>query len=84
MGFSSNETKRMLALHGVGKTVIKRLEQLGFSSLTELVGKEPSDITGQIGGLLGSTCWQNSPQAREAIAVIIDLAEKGDAEGELS
>ncbi len=69
----------MLALKGVGETVIARLEQLGFSSLPQLAGENPALITKQISQMMGSTCWHNSPQARNAIQAVITLA--GDLSG---
>jgi hypothetical protein len=56
--------------------VISRLEQLGFSSLSELRDEAADQITQQIAEVLGSTCWQNSPQARTAIQSVIDLAQE--------
>jgi nucleotidyltransferase/DNA polymerase involved in DNA repair len=74
MPFSPHERAQMLALKGVGATVIKRLEQLGFHSLHELRHQDPADITKQVSDLLGSTCWHNSPMARASIQQVIDLA----------
>lgn len=64
----------MRALKGVGDTVIDRLEQIGFTSLAQLADQEASAITLQISGLMNSTCWHNSSQARNAIQAIINLA----------
>ncbi len=74
MGFSASEKEQMLALSGVGETVIARLEQVGYSSLSELATEDAATITRQISEMMGSTCWHNSPQARKAIAAIIVLA----------
>ena len=74
MPFTSEERARMQALKGVGDTVIDRLEQIGFTSLAQLADQEASAITLQISGLMNSTCWHNSPQARNAIQAIINLA----------
>lgn len=65
----------MLALKGVGETVIARLEQIGFSSLAQLAGEDPASVTKQISQMMGSTCWHNSPQARNAIKAVITLAQ---------
>jgi hypothetical protein len=75
MPFSSTERSVMLAVRGVGETVIARLEQLGYSSLAELKTANAPDITRQIALQMGSTCWQNSPQAKTAIQSLIDLAQ---------
>jgi hypothetical protein len=73
--FSETEKTKMLALKGVGATVIARLEQIGFSSLAELKDAETLVITKQISQMMGSTCWHNSPLAKNAIAAIITLAK---------
>ena len=48
MGFSTIEREKMLALKGVGATVVARLEQIGFSSLSQLAGEDPAVVTKQI------------------------------------
>lgn len=75
MPFPAHEHAAMLALKGVGPTVISRLEQLGYSSLAQLAGADAQVLCRQIAGLLRSSCWQNSPQARASIAAILILAE---------
>ena len=77
MGFSAIEREKMLALKRVGATVVARLEQIGFSSLSQLAGEDPAVVTKQISQMMGSTCWHNSPQARGAIQAVIALAQKG-------
>jgi len=76
MNFSATEKEKLLALKGVGETVITRLEQISFSSLSQLVGEDPAFVTKQISQMMGSTCWHNSPQARNAIKAIITLAQE--------
>jgi nucleotidyltransferase/DNA polymerase involved in DNA repair len=76
MPFNPTETAALLELKGVGPTVLKRLEEIGFSSLAQLQGQDPLALTKQISDMMGSTCWHNSPQARSAIAAIIDLADQ--------
>ena len=66
----------MMALKGVGATVIGRLEQIGFSSFAQLAGEDAAAVTRQISQMMGSTCWHNSPQARASIQAIIDLASR--------
>jgi hypothetical protein len=75
MKFSIAERDDMLALKGVGATVVSRLEQIGFSSLSALANQDPAFITKQISQMIGSTCWHNSPQARNSIQAIISLAQ---------
>jgi hypothetical protein len=74
--FSAIEKLALLQLKGVGPTVVTRLEQIGLTSLAQLQGQDPLAITKQIADMMGSTCWHNSPQARSAIAAIIDLANQ--------
>jgi hypothetical protein len=75
MGFSQYEKEQMLALKGVGATVIARLEQIGYQSLTQLAGEDCASITKQISHMMRSTCWHNSPHAHNAVQTIIDLAQ---------
>lgn len=77
MGFSSDEKNKMVALKGVGATVVSRLEQIGFSSLAQLADQDPALLTRQIADMMGSSCWHNSPQARAAIQGVVDLARAG-------
>lgn len=72
--FCAEERTRLLALKGVGPTVVSRLEQLGFSSLAQLADEDAFIVTKQVSQLIGSTCWHNSPLARSAIQAVIDLA----------
>ncbi|MDU9394547.1 helix-hairpin-helix domain-containing protein [Pseudomonas sp. zfem002] len=75
MPFSPDERTALLAIKGIGPTVITRLEQMGIESLAELGKSDVSDILGQASAALGSTCWKNSPQARAAITAAVDLAK---------
>ena len=75
MPFSLEERTALLALKGVGPTVITRLEQMGIESMDELAKAEVEDILAQASAALGSTCWKNSPQARAAIAAAVELAK---------
>ena len=75
-GFSDEERAVLLAVKGVGATVVARLEQLGFQSLEQLAQAEPMDIVSQASAMLGSSCWRNSPQARAAISGAIEAAKK--------
>jgi len=79
MGFPAIEKEKMLRLKGVGSTVIARLEQIGFSSLSQLADVDVLDVTKQVSQMLGSTCWHNSPQARASIQAIVDLAKSKGA-----
>ena len=76
MGFPDSERDALLAVKGVGPTVILRLEQLGFSSLRQLAQADVTEIVQNAAGLVGSTCWRNSPQARAAVQSAIALARR--------
>lgn len=79
MPFSAAERRALLAVKGVGPTVIARLEQLGYMSLAQLSRANAVDITTRAATLVGSSCWKNSPQARAAIAAAIDMARSETA-----
>lgn len=76
MPFPEEQRQALLALKGVGPTVIQRLEQLGFDSLQRLAEADARDIVEQAAALLGSSCWKNSPQARAAVEAAIELARR--------
>lgn len=73
MPFPPEERRALLALQGVGPTVVARLEQLGYESLSQLGKANGLDIIAAAARLVGSSCWKNSPQARAAIQACIDL-----------
>ena len=75
MPFPPNEHAALLALKGVGPTVIARLEQMGIESLAELSKANINDILQQASAAVGSTCWKNSPQARAAITTAVQFAK---------
>ena len=74
MPFPPSERKSLLAVKGVGPTVVARLEQMGYESLAHLSKANTLDIVSRASAMLGSTCWKNSPQARAAIQSAIDMA----------
>ncbi len=74
MGFNRDERDSLLALRGVGPAVVARLEQMGFNSLAALDGARAAEILEAGAALSGSSCWKASPQARAAIAAVLDLA----------
>ena len=73
MVFPVAERDALLAVKGVGPTVILRLE---FSSLRQLAQADVAEIVQNAAGLVGSTCWRNSPQARAAVQSAIALARR--------
>jgi predicted RecB family nuclease len=74
MAFPANERATLLAVKGVGPTVVDRLEQIGIDSLAALTATKPEDIVAQVAAMLGASCWKNSPQARRAIADAVAAA----------
>lgn len=78
--FSAQERGLLLGVKGVGPTVIGRLEQLGYHSLSELAKTDSGHIVTLVAGMLGSTCWQSSLQARAAIEGAIALARRQSAD----
>ncbi|MFZ5638907.1 MAG: helix-hairpin-helix domain-containing protein [Pseudomonadota bacterium] len=76
MGFSAEERATLLAVKGVGPTVVDRLERIGIDSLAVLAETRPDDILGQVSAMLGATCWRNSPQARSAIVGAVEAAKR--------
>jgi predicted RecB family nuclease len=74
MAFPTHERERLLAVKGVGPTVVDRLEKIGFGSLEQLAQARAEDVVAQVASMLGASCWKNSPQARAAIAGAIACA----------
>lgn len=79
MPFPPHERKALLAVKGVGPTVVARLEQMGYESLSHLSKANALDVLSQGAAVTGSTCWKNSPQARAAIQAAITLAQSHQA-----
>lgn len=79
MPFPADERATLLAVKGVGPTVVDRLEQIGIDSLTVLAASKPEDIVAQVAAMLGASCWKNSPQARRAIADAVTAARHATA-----
>ncbi|UXD86987.1 helix-hairpin-helix domain-containing protein [Thalassolituus hydrocarboniclasticus] len=77
MKFSESEKEALLAVKGVGPTVIKRFEEIGISSLVELAAYNAEDIAERVAQMLRTTCWKNSPQAKAAINAAIERAKAG-------
>lgn len=76
MPFPAHEKQVLLAVKGVGPTVVARLEQLGFASLAALAQADALHIVTGAAAAVGSTCWKNSPQARAAITGAIEAAQR--------
>ena len=74
MPFSQAERDELLAIKGIGSTVVARLEQMGIDDFKTLGKCKSADICAEATAILGSTCWRNSPQARKAIDAAIATA----------
>ena len=74
MKVSPLDRQELLAVKGVGPTVVARLEQMGFCTLSQLADADAADILAQGASLTGSSCWKNSPQAKAAIQSAIAAA----------
>lgn len=75
MPFTPAQTASLLAQKGIGTTVLQRLQQMGLDDVGALAGAHVEDILQQGAALSGSTCWQNSPQARAAITAAVAWAQ---------
>lgn len=74
--FNADERQVLLAVKGVGPTVITRLEDLGIGNLEDLARRDPDQICAEVSKAMGATCWRNSPQARFAIAAAVARARQ--------
>lgn len=77
--FSSADRVILLAVVGVGPTVIARLEEMGFNSLPALAKADMLAVVEMGASLTGSSCWKNSPRARAAVLGAIDAAKAAGA-----
>lgn len=77
MPFSDSEKNALLALPGVGPTVIKRFEEVGIHSFAELARYEAKEIAEQVAAMLRTSCWKNSPKALAAVDAAIQRARRG-------
>lgn len=77
MAFSESEKTALLELKGVGPAVVKRFEEIGISSFSELASYEPKEIAERVASMLRTTCWKNSPQALSAVKSAIERARQG-------
>jgi predicted flap endonuclease-1-like 5' DNA nuclease len=77
--FSLAERRVLLAVKGVGPTVVARLEQMGYASLAHLAKANAADILARGAQLSGSSCWKNSPQAQAAVQGAIEAAKHAQA-----
>ena len=76
MSFTEEQTQSLLAVKGIGKTVLQRLQQMGLDDVATLAAADLDNVLEQGEKLTGSTCWKNSPQAKAAIAAAIEWAKQ--------
>ncbi len=74
MPYCDDAYQSLLAVKGVGKVFIARLIEMGLDSPNKLANSSVQHITEQGAKLTGSTCYKNSPQAKEAAANAIAWA----------
>ncbi len=73
--FSDADRSILLAVKGVGPTVVKRLEEMGFHTLQQLAAADMPTLVEMGASMTGSSCWKNSPQARSAVQGAINAAK---------
>ena len=76
MPFTSEQTSALLQLPFVGKTVIQRLQEVGLDDVSTLASSDASDVLEVIAAHLHSSCWKNSPQAKQSINNVIAWAKQ--------
>jgi predicted flap endonuclease-1-like 5' DNA nuclease len=81
MGFSERERKKMLCLVGVGPKVLTRLEQIGFSSLSQLAKQDPDSVGTIFVQEMGLPGWHRTSRARRSVRAIIELARTETSQG---
>jgi predicted flap endonuclease-1-like 5' DNA nuclease len=77
VAFSDPEREALLSVKGVGPTVLKRFEEIGIDTFSDLAAYQAEDIAEMVASMLRTTCWKNSPQARAAIEAAISRAKEG-------
>ncbi|MEC9412496.1 MAG: helix-hairpin-helix domain-containing protein [Pseudomonadota bacterium] len=77
MAFSESEREALLSVKWVGPTVVKRFEEIGINTLSDLATYQAEDIAEMVASMLRTSCWKNSPQAKAAIEGAIARAKQG-------
>ena len=77
MAFSDAEREALLSVKGIGPIVIKRFEEIGIDSFSELATRQVDEIADMVASMLQTTCWKNSPRSKSAIAAAIARAQQG-------
>ena len=76
MPFTSEQTTALLQVPYVGKTVIQRLQEVGLDEVSTLANSDVAEVLEVIAAHLHSSCWKNSPQAKQSIHNIIAWAKQ--------
>ena len=76
MPFTSEQTTALLQVPYVGKTVIQRLQEVGLDDVATLASSDVGEVLEVIAAHLHSSCWKNSPQAKQSIRNIIAWAKQ--------
>ena len=76
MAFSKEDYDVLIAVKGVGPTVIRRFEEMGYGSLDALAKADMMEIVSHGAAMTGSSCWKNSPLARAAVTKAIEAAQR--------
>jgi len=76
MPFTDKEIQSLLAVKGIGKTILQRLQQMGLDDVAKLAAADLDDVLELGAKLTGSTCWKNSTQAKAAITAAIEWAKQ--------
>lgn len=74
--FSAEERRRLLAMPGIGETVVNRLEAAGYVSLRALREAGAQTVTERVWQQLGASAWRNRQRAI-ARAIFDTMPEHG-------
>ena len=76
MAFTKEEREELLAIKWVGNTFIDRLEEMGFWSVEKLKNTSTEQIVTHWAEITWSSCYKNSPQAKNAAQNVILRAKQ--------
>lgn len=76
MALSAHQIAECLQLPYVGQTVLQRLQEVGLDDVALLNEQSAETVLLLISEHLHSSCWRNSPQAKQAIANILAWAKQ--------
>lgn len=73
--FTPEQEQSLLAVKGIGKTVLQRLREMGLDDVNALAAADVDDMLAQGAAITSSTCWKNSPQAKAAMTAAVEWAK---------